>query len=338
MTLRLAILGCGAVTELNYLPALMDFAHFQPTLLVDTNIQRAKRLADQYKIPQVLKDLDDIYGKADAAILALPHHLHSSVAIHLLQHGIHVLVEKPMALTVEECQHMIEASQESHAVIAVGLVRRFYPASLFVKELLDTKFLGELNSFDVQEGFIYNWPVASDFLFRRDLAGGGVLIDTGSHTLDLVLWWLGDYATVQYKDDTFGGVEANCVLRLHLTSGLKGTVELSRMRNLRNTVRIYAEKGLLEIGCQFPSSISLHLPSGKLLLEGDVKRAMQLQQTSFLTVVRRQLDDFAHAILDGTSPFVSSTDAIHSIRLIQDCYQHRQDLELPWLRHSTTVQ
>ena len=71
---------------------------------------------------------------------------------------------------------------------------------------------------------MYSWPVASDFMFRKD-AGGGVLADTGAHVLDTVLWWLGDWDKVEYHDDAHGGVEADCLLKLTMKSGAVGTVE-----------------------------------------------------------------------------------------------------------------
>ena len=333
---RLAIVGCGAVTELYHLPAAQETDQVQVTVLVDRNLPRAQRLAEQYKVECVLDDYQALDGRADAAIVALPHYLHAPVSVELLRHGIHVLVEKPMALTIEECDRMIEAARQSGAILTVGLVRRFYAASRFVKQLLDEGWLGQIRSFDVREGAIYSWPVASDFFFRQEAAGGGVLVDTGAYTLDMLLWWLGDYEGVEYYDDAMGGVEANCELHLTLKNGVKGIVELSRTRALRNTCLIKGECGILEIGVGFNPTVCLELCDRSARLEGRVL-AQRFSQESFLDVMRQQLEDFARAVFGEGQPFVPGEEGRRSIALFEACYKAQQPLELPWLRPESLV-
>ncbi len=158
-----------------------------------------------------------------------------------------MLVEKPMALTAAECDAMIAAAEEGGAVLAVGLMRRFLRSTRFVRHAVQTGLLGRIRRFDVREGIVYNWPVASDFFFRKETAGGGVLIDTGAHTLDSLLWWLGDVRSLDYFDDNYGGVEADCLLQLQMESGATGVVELSRTRKLRNTAIIEGDRASIEV-------------------------------------------------------------------------------------------
>lgn len=119
---RIAVNGCGAVTERGHLPAAARAEKVQVTLLVDKNRSRAEDLARQYKVPHVAEDYTQIWDKADAAIVALPHYLHAPVSIELLRAGCHVLVEKPMALSSGECDQMLEAARAGNAVLAVGLM------------------------------------------------------------------------------------------------------------------------------------------------------------------------------------------------------------------------
>lgn len=327
--MKLAIIGCGAVTKNLYLPAIQKIDGLQVTLLVDKEYSRAKELAQQYKVPFVSNIYNDVYEKADAAIVALPHYLHASVSIDLLRKGIHVLVEKPMALNFEECKAMISAARESGATLAVGLMRRFLYAAQWVKAAIDLGLLGEIQSFDFREGNIYNWPVASDFFFRKESAGGGVLIDTGAHTLDLLLWWLGDVADFDYRDDCHGGVESDCELRLTLKSGAKGTVELSRTRNLRNTAIIQGNKGKIEVSLRGnrifadPSNL-LNYRVGKIC-------GNNLAEQSIIDLFVAQLRDWLESIKTGNPPFVSGEEGARAIALIEACYRHRQPLSLPWM-------
>ncbi len=326
---RIAIIGCGAVTEHRYLPVLAEMG-IKPTLLVDINLQRAQKLADAFNASRISDDYRSRVGEFDAAIVASPHYLHAPVVTDLLRRGIHVLVEKPMALTATECDEMIAAAEETKAVLAVGLMRRFIRNAQWVKTALDAEVLGPIESFDFREGSVYDWPVASAFFFHKETAGGGVLIDTGAHTLDLLLWWLGDVASFEYYDDSYGGIEAECELHLTLASGAKGVVELSRTRELRNTAIFRGRRGEIEIG--LGKKYMAANPQGILAYtNGTVRSDPQLQQL-YSELFPLEIKDWLRAIETRATPFVPGTEAARSVALIEACYKQRRLLELPWVR------
>ncbi len=326
--LKLGIFGCGKVTESLHLPVALQSNAFEVTCLVDTHFSRAEKLAQQYGISSVSNDYHKILNEVDAVILATPNHLHAPMTIDLLQRGVHVLVEKPMALVSSDCEKMVLAAKHSNCVLAVGLVRRFYAVSQFVKKIIDNRLLGDICDFDFQEGSIFSWKVTSDFMFRKE-AGGGVLADTGIHTLDLLLWWLGDVNDVRYFDDFAGGVEADCRISLKLKNGASGIVELSRLRNMRNTYIITGERGTLEVGNRFNAEISLHLKGHAQVLKGSILTHGQPDR-SMHEVFDKQLNDFAIAIKNGTQPFVSGDEGQRAVKLIDDCRSVRESLIYPW--------
>jgi predicted dehydrogenase/ubiquinone/menaquinone biosynthesis C-methylase UbiE len=331
--LNIAMIGCGAVAERCHLPAVQAYPNTQVSWLVDVNLDRAQHLAQKIKgLKGVVTDYHAIFGLADAAIIALPHSLHAPISIDLLQNGIHVLVEKPMAMSTIECEAMNEAAEKGKAVLAVGLMRRFLHAGRFARWLLETNFLGSVESFDFREGNIYNWPVASDFFFRKETAGGGVLFDTGAHTLDQLLWWLGDVESFQYCDDNYGGVEADCELHLTMKSGAKGIVELSRTRNLRNTAIIRGEIGELEIGLR-TNTIMFRSKDGYAGFggEGIERLGLNPAKQEFADLFFPQIEDWVEAIQTGRTPSVPGIEAHRSVALIEACYSQRQLLEMPWM-------
>ncbi len=327
---RIAIIGCGAVTEVHHLPALASL-NIKPALLVDINLRRAQNLADAFQASGISDCYRSYTGEFDAAIIASPHHLHAPICIDLLSRGIHVLVEKPMALAAKECDEMIAAAEERKAALAVGLIRRFIRNAQWVKAALDADLLGPIESFDFREGVIYDWPVASAFFFHKETAGGGVLIDTGAHTLDLLLWWLGDVASFEYYDDSYGGVEAECELHLTLGSGAKGVVELSRTRELRNTAILRGRRGEIEIGLGGKKYVGANPKEILSYTNGTVRSDPQLQQL-FSELFPLQIKDWLRAIETRTTPFVPGTEAARSVALIEACYKQRRLLELPWVR------
>jgi predicted dehydrogenase len=226
---------------------------------------------------------------------------------------------------------MIATASEAGAVLAVGLDFRFFCASKFMKQALDSKLLGNIISFDLRQGVISQWPSVSDSLIRKDGAGGGVLIDFGVHVLDLLLWWLGDYDSFEYYDDAMGGVEADCELYLRLQCGASGSVELSRTRNLRNTCIIRGELGALEIGIwETDPLVQLKINDHDVVLSGRVEGQNGINET-WQEVFRNQLDDFVDAARHHREPFIPGHEGKRSIKLIEACYHLRQLRKHPWV-------
>jgi len=327
---RIAIIGCGAVAELFHLPALSELKQVKPVLVVDTNLERAKQLASKFNVPNITNDFHRVPDYADAAILAVPPNLHAPMAIYLLSKGIHVLVEKPMAMTTSECDAMIKMARQHNCILAVGLVHRFYPSSLFVKDFVSEGCLGSIHRFEFREGITYMWPITTDFFLRKKM-GGGVLLDVSVHVLDMLLFCLGDWKDVKYFDNASGGVESDCEIHLTLKSGVKGVVELSNTRNLRNTFQIYGEKGKIEVGF-LSKEVILHTGEGKTHLNGHCfypEKSGHAQQD----ILKLQLENFAQAFQENCPPFVSGTEGRRAIRLIEACYANRDRLRQPWLEY-----
>lgn len=324
---RLAVLGCGAVAQIHHLPAISASELAEAAVVVDADAARARTVAERFGVPASATDWREALDGIDAAVIALPNSLHAPVAVDLLRRGVPVLVEKPMALSVAECDEMIAAAEAGGATLAVGLDFRFFDSTRWVKDFLAGGILGELRGFDLRQGVIPRWPFATDFLLRKETAGGGVLADFGVHVLDLLLVWLGEWEAVDYRDDAEGGIESDCELRLRMRSGLEGSIEISRTRNLRNTCVFEGERGSLEVGIWDPDPpITLRFGGQETRLEG---RAGSSRLT-FQDVFVRQIDDFAAAVRERRDPFVPGREGRRSLELIEACYASRQPLELPW--------
>jgi predicted dehydrogenase len=327
---RVAVLGGGAVAQIHHLPALSASERAEAAVVVDADAERARSVAARFGVPEAATDYRAVLDRIDAAVIALPNSLHAPVAVDLLKRGIHVLVEKPMALSSREAGEMIAAAEAGGAVLAVGLDFRFFDSTRFVRDFLASGFLGELRSFDLRQGVIPRWPFATDFLLRKETAGGGVLADFGVHVLDLLLVWLGEWESVDYQDDARGGIESDCEMSLMMKSGLRGNVEISRTRNLRNTCIFEGERASLEVGIWDPDPIIvLRVGGQELSLSGQARRKDSLALT-FQDVFVRQIDDFAAAIREKREPLVPGREGRRSLDLIEACYAARQPLEMPW--------
>ncbi|MEM7199692.1 MAG: Gfo/Idh/MocA family oxidoreductase [Planctomycetota bacterium] len=325
---RFGLVGCGAVAHA-HLPALQKSDKVELVAVVDRDLARAEEVAGMYGVPNALADAAELVGKADAAVLSIPHHLHAPIAIDLLGRGLHVLVEKPMATTAAECDAMIAAAERADKVLAVGHVRRWFDSSRYLKNLLDGGYLGAIQRFEMREGFIYDWPAASDFTMRRE-SGGGVLADAGVHAVDTLLWWLGDVRSCDYFDDAQGGVEADCELHLELECGAKGIVELSRTRNLENMVRIWGERGSVEVESKFNSILKVTLGGSDLALRGLAAAPGATRDEDVADLFDRQVEDVATAILEGRQPFIPGPEGRAAVALIEACHREPKPLVQPW--------
>jgi predicted dehydrogenase len=330
--LRLGIIGCGAISEQGHLPALKTLG-IKPALLVDVDLPRTERLAKQFRAAAVAPALKpEHFDAIDAAIVATPPLHHGPVCIELLRRGKHVLVEKPMTIAVDEARAVVAAAEQGKAVLGVGYVHRFSHVRQWAHALVKSGRLGQIRRFDIREGHVYDWPLKSDSMWRREQSGGGVLIDGGTHIFDTMAWMFGEVASVDYRDDSYGGVEADCIVELKMKSGATGVIELSRSRFLRNTIRIEGTAGHVEFNIvQFNKVVDA---SPELLsFEADgVTPATMPTNIVLPDLFVKQLSLWLKAIETGGQPPVTGRDGLTAVELVARCYAVRRPWELPWVQ------
>lgn len=331
--LRVAIVGCGAIAEQGHLPATLQVPEVQVTLLVNRHLPRARQMAAQFQVANAQSNLDGIERQADAAIIATPPGAHAALAVELMQRGLHVLVEKPLANTVQECEQMAAAARRTGRVVAVGMVRRFFWADRFIKGLLGTGAFGNVTSFRAENGYPFEWPSASRFILSKAEAGGGVLIGLGSHVLDTLFWWLGQPGSFEFYSDAQGGLDADCRLELRMQSGASGVVELSRTRQLENRCVIECEYARIEAPF-LGNTVEIVTPTNRLRLSGTVKpeatRGAAAADGGQPMV--DQLRDFIEAIYLGREPMATLAQVTSSIQLIEACYAAARPWPQPWMQ------
>jgi predicted dehydrogenase len=318
-TPSLALIGCGSVAAHYLLPALLRIG-WQPTILVDRSRPHCEKLLAQLdpRAPvTIANDWTDVEGQFDAAIVATPSVTHGPIGNALAERGIHLFIEKPLAHTLTQAEKMVARADLRGSVLAVGLRRRHLTISRWTKALIASGTLGRVERFEAREGFVYNWAVSSPDMLRPGTVGDGVLMDTGAHALDLLLWWLGDALEVNYQDHSRHGVEADCRLRMKMESGAIGFLELSRSRNLRNTVRILGTKGHVEVRLHANEVVSASPEVMDFTHDGISPRTMQPQILADL--FEAELRDFLKAVMQHGTPTVEGRESLRSIALIERC-------------------
>ena len=327
-SLKLAIIGCGAISANAHIPNACKSSFFNVQFLVDKNLDLARQHATHFAIPNVVDDFQKIIGEVEAAIVAVPHKLHHALTIPLLQEGIHVLVEKPMAVKFEECTEMIQTAKENNVCLEVGHFRRIQPVFQLAKKIIEEEWLGKTRSFSAEEGVVFSSPVASASMFSKELGGGGVLLDTGPHLLDNLLWWFGKFKDFQYWDDSHGGVEADCKLNLAFRSRVSGSILFSRLRNLKNRILVECERGSIEIPIGVSEDIRLKFKNTPYATT--ISAHNEYSGRGNLGYLYNELELFAAAIQGEAPYFMEASEAAEAVLLIEQCYANKQELEKEW--------
>jgi len=340
--LTIALLGCGAITELYYAPALRELqpSGMEVVAVMDPEAGRAARVKSLCPGAVVLRNLDEVLRQpVQLAIVASPPRFHAQQTIALLEAGINVLCEKPMAATVVECEAMIAAAAKSRALLAVGLFRRFFPVAQTIRDLVRRQPLGAVKRFEISEGGPFNWPAQSASFFQKANSQGGVLADLGVHVLDLLLWWFGPPERVRYEDDTMGGLEANCRLELAFAGGVTGTVRLSRDTQLPNRTIIECARGWVRCPAASANQLEIGFAGADLALNGqlvtvesgDPQGVRSGEASSYHQSFTRQLGNVVAALRGEEELLVPGEQGLPSLQLIERCYRERHLMPQPWL-------
>ncbi len=328
----LAIIGSGAVAEEAYLPAASLLSNAIVTHVVDLDIERARNVAKRFQISNCVSDYHEVFNKVDAVVVATPPGSHAHISIDCLNNGIHVLCEKPLAPSVEEAKQMIAASDRTHTHLAVGMVRRLSWSAQLLKKLTETGVLGDIHRFDIEEGWVFNWPLRTGHVFQ-DRNSGGVIADTGPHLFDLLLWIIGSQKArvVSCMDDNWGGVAVNAVIELAVERSPRpatGKIEISFTRRLRNTLKIYGETGCLEaatVGAHEVYFYPINENKEPIILRPQNDRPRKKNEE-----FSAQLANFADSIINNSKKYVSAEDAVATMALVEACYRQRKLMVQPW--------
>ncbi len=332
--IRFGIIGCGAIVNAAHLPALLSNSAVEVTVLCDRDEKTARQTAREFGLESLItSNVTDVLGHVDAAIVAVPPRFHAPVTEQLLELGVDVLCEKPLALTAADGERMAQVAQRTGRILAVALMMRFFPHNAWLKALVDAGEIGAVQKVIVQDGAAMDWPMASNSYFDRAATGGGVLFDTGVHYLDRVLWLFGQLKDISYEDDSFGGFETNARLGGVLNVGgqdVPATMDFSWSHKLPRSIQVVGTKGTLEARVQDPRILFLRRAVDQRDVEMQIPCADHWDATSHY---RAQLDDFIEAIRERREPFVTAASAVHALAVIEDAYARRRPMDQPWLAH-----
>jgi UDP-N-acetyl-2-amino-2-deoxyglucuronate dehydrogenase len=253
---RFGVIGAGDAANFHTLAFKnRPEANLKFVSVYDVNEKKCSTLAKRMKL-MPCSDLEGFFGSGiDAVLICVPHYLHAEYVASAAAAGKHILCEKPMAPSLEECDAMINATNRAGVKFMIAENHRFLPAHRIIKETLEAGLLGDVYLGRTYEGA---FCPASQFLdagcwhFTCDKGGGGVLMDQGVHKFALLNWLLGEVECAQAwlgkaldSPDCKG--EDNAVMHLQYRNGamIEVTLSSTTVHPLNNNTELHGTKGHL---------------------------------------------------------------------------------------------
>ncbi|MFZ3591318.1 Gfo/Idh/MocA family protein [Bacillus sp. DJP31] len=201
--LRMGLIGVGGIAQGRHIPTFLKLSdQVIIEAISDVNEEVAKSVAEKFSISKVYSNYRDMFNEVDAVTICTPNKFHAEITIAALEAGVHVLCEKPMAMTTEECQAMIAAADKSGKVLSIAYHYRFMKDSQAAKRVIIENEIGApivARARALRRRKVPGWGVFTN----KELQGGGSLIDYGCHFLDLSLWLLGNPEVVEVMGTTY---------------------------------------------------------------------------------------------------------------------------------------
>jgi UDP-N-acetyl-2-amino-2-deoxyglucuronate dehydrogenase len=318
---RMAVVGCGAISHWHLDAMERSTPPIDIVAAVDPTADNARRIGERTGAA-MYSSLDAAIdaGGFDAALIAVPHHLHEVTATRALGAGMHVLLEKPLAPTLDACDRILAAADAAGTVFMVAENAQYWPEVLTARQLIADGAIGEIVTARAATFF----PALDEFYgggrpwrFDRAAAGGGVVIDTGSHWLRPLRMWLGEVDEVVAalgRPDTRMEGESLCRALLRFNSGTIASFD-----------------AMLASGGIAPQPLfTITGSTGEITVEGsgwvklwdgtDWKGTKVGEPGGYLRSYEGELADFASAVLDGTRPAAPAAYSLGELRLALAMY------------------
>jgi len=318
-----AVVGLGFISEFAILPAFGHSQNARLLAVVSGDRNKARRLARQFGAPHT-HTYDDYTlclnrPEIEAVYIATHPGTHAPLAVQAAAAGKHVLCEKPMAATSEQCQQMVDACRANGVRLMIAYRKYFEPASLELKRLVSRGKLGQLRL--IHSAFSMTLDKkARAWHFDPKLAGGGSLFDLGVYCVNTVRWLTGKEPTEAaaytwaVHPDVFCEVEENIAFRLVFPDGLVCQASTSFSAAMASFLHLHGEKGWAALTPAF----TFH---EERRLFGDLGGERFEKKFQVLDEFALELDAFADCIRGNRDPEPNGLQGLHDVAVMEAIYR-----------------
>lgn len=355
--LKMAIIGCGKVAHL-HAKALQQIDECSLVAVQSRNLERAKEFAAQYGA-QAYDTVDGMISKEkiDAVIICTPHPEHKGPAISALQAGAHVLIEKPLAISLADCDAIIDTATKNKKKLGVISQRRFFPSSLRMKNAIMDGKIGHPSLATV---LMLGWR--NEAYYKSDpwrgsweKEGGGVLVNQAPHQLDLLQWFMNDeleelYGVSKNINHSYIEVEDTAVAILKFKKGGIANIVVSNSQKpgIYAKVHVHGSNG---------ASVGVQTDGGAMFIAG-VPSIVEPPKNDIWTIpgeenllaqwekedndffksidpigyyLRLQDRDFILSVLEDREPFVTGIEGRKTVEIFNAIYtSNKENKPVSW--------
>ncbi|WP_297089020.1 Gfo/Idh/MocA family oxidoreductase [uncultured Draconibacterium sp.] len=347
---NIAILGCGKVAHL-HAQAIKNLGNARLAGVWSRSEETANTFAKQYNT-KAYEKIDELIRKENIklAVVCTPHPFHVKPTIEAANAGAHILVEKPLASTLEDCDKMIAACKHSGVKLGVVSQRRWYEPVKRVKNAIVAGKIGKpvfgtVNMLGWRDKAYYD---SDPWRGTWRMEGGGVLVNQAPHQLDILLWYMGEidevYAIWKNLNHPYIEVEDTALALIKFKSGAIGNIVVSNSQKpgIYGKVQVHGENG---------ASVGVQTDGGAMFIAGmsgiaeppvndlwsipgeeHLLKKWQTQDTQFFEKIdatvyfmERQIEDFLTAIYQEKQPLVTGTEGRKTVELFTAIYRSNRD-------------
>ena len=329
MSIKVGIIGCGKIAQVRHIPEYAANPNAEVYGFYDINLARAEELAVKYG-GKAFATYEELLAdpEIEAVSVCAANHVHAEITIAALKAGKHVLCEKPMAVTLEECEAMVEAAKESGKYLMIGQNQRLAKAHAKAKELIEQGAIGKVLTFRTifGHGGPETWsidPGSNVWFFDKTKAAMGAMADLGIHKTDMIQYVLGSkivktqavLTTLDKKDATGGliGVDDNAICIYQMENGIIGTMTASWTYYAAedNTTVIYGTKGELRLYDDPKYSVQQINADGTR-----IDYQIDQIQTNDNQTASGVIDLFVDCLVEKKAPEISGENVLHAMKAV----------------------
>ncbi|MEH2227581.1 Gfo/Idh/MocA family oxidoreductase [Nostoc sp.] len=318
--IRYAVVGLGWFAQEAALPSFANAENSELVALVSDDPTKSEELSKKYGIEHTYsyEEYEDCLasGEVDAVYIALPNHLHCDYTVRAANQAIHVLCEKPMAVTEEECEIMIQAANDNNVKLMIAYRLHLEEANLQAVEILRSKQIGEPRIFNS----VFTQEVEEGNIRLRDVTGGGTLYDIGIYCINAARYLFQDEPIEVFAvaanngEQRFSEVEEMASVILRFPNERLATFTCSFGGASVSTYQIVGNQGDLRVEPAYP-------------WQGEIKHYLTIngetQERTFEghDQLAAEFTYFSDCILQDKDPEPSGTEGLIDVSIIQALYQ-----------------
>jgi len=324
--LRIAMLSFAHVHVGGYVEEIVKHPEAEVACLWDDDPKRLQAAAQRFGAP-ACDDLDAILERADidGVVISSETAKHAQLIEAAIQHGKHVFTEKGLTIRLEKANEIVRAVNDSDIRFMIMLPMRTRADILFMKRTLDEGWIGKVSLMRAHIG--HNWAI--DRLFKDghiwfgdcELAGGGAMFELGSHTVDIMRWFMGEPKSVVAKINNFSGaypIDDNSAAVVEFKSGALGILDTAWVQRAGpNPVEIYGTDGFIGLDLWREPYGGLRLTSTKLQPNGIQG---YIEPTELPDALPGPMDQWISAILHGTEMTITVEDGRNLTEMLEGIY------------------